>query len=87
MKNHVVRYESMQEPLDDEERELMDPDTWDWENAYEIDPSPDPHLIFEVRLSGDDIKRIERAAIAKQMNIGAFLRYAGLRCARQNSPT
>ena len=71
----------MQEPLDEEERILMDPDTWDWENAEEGGPSPDPHLIFQVRLSGDDITHIERAAIAKQMNVGAFLRYAGLRCA------
>jgi hypothetical protein len=28
-----IRYESIQEPLDDEERELMDPETWDWESA------------------------------------------------------
>jgi len=71
----------LQEPLDKEERILMDPDTWDWENAEEGGPSPDPHPIFQVRLSGDDITHIERAAIAKQMNVGAFLRYAGLRCA------
>ncbi len=76
-----MRFESLQEPLDEEERILMDPDTWDWENAEEGGPSPDPHLIFQVRLSGDDITHIERAAIAKQMNVGAFLRYAGLRCA------
>lgn len=30
-----VRYESTQEPLDDEERELMDPDNWDWEHPTE----------------------------------------------------
>ena len=30
-----VRYESLQEPLDDEERELMDPDNWDWDNPIE----------------------------------------------------
>jgi hypothetical protein len=28
----AIRYESTQEPLDEEERELMDPDNWDWEN-------------------------------------------------------
>jgi hypothetical protein len=27
-----IRYESIQEPLDDEERELMNPDEWDWDN-------------------------------------------------------
>ena len=74
MKKPVVRYESIQEPLDDEERELMDPDTWDWDNAYELGPSPDPHLIFEARLSGDDLAVIEPAAVARGMHIGEFLR-------------
>ena len=86
MKNNVVRYESIQEPLDDEERELMDPDNWDWENAYVVEPGSDPHLIFEVRLSGEDITHVERAAIARGMTVGAFLRYAALQCALQSVP-
>lgn len=77
-KTHVTRYESIQEPLDEEERVLMDPDTWDWETAEEGGPSPDPHLIFEVRLSGDDLTHIEPAAVANGMNIGEFLRYIAL---------
>jgi hypothetical protein len=32
---NAMRYESTQEPLDDEERELMDPDNWDWEHPIE----------------------------------------------------
>ena len=85
MSQPVVRYESTRDPLDDEEQELMDPDTWDWENAYEIDPSPDPHLIFEVRLVGNDLKHIERAAIAEGMTVTAYLRHAALRCALQHA--
>ena len=73
-KTHAIRYESTQEPLDEEERILMDPDTWDWETAEEGGPSPDPHLIFQVRLSGDDLAVIEPAAVARGMNIGEFLR-------------
>jgi hypothetical protein len=64
MTNQPVRYESTQEPLDDIERELMEPKTWDRESAEEGGPSPDPHLIFGVRLSGEDIKRIEPEAVA-----------------------
>jgi hypothetical protein len=79
----VKRYESIQEPLDDEERTLMDPDTWDWESAHEIEPGPDPHLMFEVSLSGDDLARIDVAASAKGMTVGAYLRYAALQCALQ----
>jgi hypothetical protein len=77
-KTRVTRYESIQEPLDEEERILMDPDTWEWENAEEGGPSPDPHLIFQVRLSGDDLALIEPAAVAKGMNIGEYLRYVAL---------
>ena len=85
MSEPVVRYESTQEPLDDEERELMDPDNWDWENAYEIDPSPNPRLIFEVPFAGDDLRHIERAAIAEGMTVIAYLRHAALRCALQHA--
>lgn len=85
MSNQSVRYESTQEPLDDIERELMDPETWDWESAEEGGPSPDPHLIFRVRLSGDDIKRIEPEAVAVGMHVGAFLRYAALQWISQRS--
>ncbi len=85
MSKPAIRYESTQEPLNDEERELMDPDNWDWENAYEIEPSPDPGLIFEVRLSGDDLKHVERAAIAEGMTVTAYLRYAALRSALQHT--
>jgi hypothetical protein len=86
MKNHVVRYESMQDPLDDEERELMDPENWDWENAYEVEPGPDPHLTFQVRLSGEDLNQIERAATDKGLTITAYLRYAALQCSLQRVP-
>ena len=78
MNNPAVRYESTQEPIDDVERELMDPETWEWENAEEGGPSPDPHLIFRVRLTGEDIHRIEPFAIEAQIGIGEFLRRAAL---------
>jgi hypothetical protein len=78
MSKPAVRYESTQDPLDDIERELMDPETWAWEHAEEGGPSPDPHLIFRVRLSGDDIRRIEPLAIEAQVGIGEFMRRATL---------
>ena len=28
-----IRYESIQKPSDEEERELMDPESWDWDSA------------------------------------------------------
>ena len=75
--------DSSGEPLDDEERELMNPDTWDWESAEEAIVEPTGNSITEVRLSYDELSRIERAAIAKGMTVNAYLRYAALRCALQ----
>ena len=74
-------------PLDDlaEERILMDPDTWDWESAQEAIVDPDAHSVTEVRLSYDELSRIERAANAAGMTVNAYLRYAALRCAPQHA--
>ena len=36
------RFESLVEPLNDEERELMDPNTWVWESAEERPRLPTP---------------------------------------------
>jgi hypothetical protein len=72
----------LRQPLDDEERILMDPDTWDWDTVVEGTPNPDPHPIFEVRLSLDELAQVEPAAIAKGMTVTAFLKHAALRTAR-----
>ncbi len=63
-----IRYESIQEPLDDEERELMDPDNWDWENAVEGIPNPNAGAILRVRFSRDEFVALDR--IARETGIG-----------------
>jgi hypothetical protein len=63
-----IRYESIQEPLDDEERELMDPDNWDWENAVEGIPNPNAGAILRVRFSRDEFIALDR--IARDAGIG-----------------
>ena len=75
----------LRQPLDDEERILMDPDTWDWDTILEGTPNTDPHAIFEVRLSLDELAQVEPAAIAKGMTVTAFLKHAALRTARLNA--
>lgn len=75
--------ERLGEPIDDEERELMNPDTWDWDTAQEAIVEPSGYSITEVRLSYEELSRIERAAIAKGMTVNAYLRHAALRCALQ----
>lgn len=76
----------LSEPLDDEERELMASDTWDWDSAQEAIVEPSGSSITEVRLTYDELSRIERAAIGKGMTVNAYLRYAALRCALQSGP-
>ena len=63
-----IRYESIQEPLDDEERELMDPDTWDWENAEEGIPNPNAGAILRVRFSREEFVALDR--IAREAGVG-----------------
>jgi hypothetical protein len=80
---HPELDDRLREPLDEEERMLMDPDTWDWDNIQEGTPVPHPEAIFEVVLSLDDIQRVEPAAIAEGMTVSAFLRHAALERALQ----
>jgi hypothetical protein len=84
---HPELDDTLREPVDDEERELMDPDTWDWETAQEAIVEPSGYSITEVRLSFDELSRIERAAIAEGMTVNAYMRYAALRCALQHAST
>jgi hypothetical protein len=58
------REEPLQKPIDHEERELMDPETWDWDSAQESIVDPSGYSITEVRLSHDELLRIETAALA-----------------------
>jgi hypothetical protein len=45
----------LREPLDDEERELMDPDTWDWESPTELPPATNPRVVFPIRLTLEEM--------------------------------
>jgi hypothetical protein len=57
----------------------------DWDSAQEGGPSPDQHLIFHVRLSGEEVGEIERAAVAMDMNVGEYLRHAALQLAERDA--
>ena len=57
-----IPYVSIQEPLDDEERELMDPDNWDWDNPVEVNIIGTPGAVLRVRFSRDEFLAIDRMA-------------------------
>lgn len=63
-----VRYESLVPPRNDEERELMDPDAWDWENAEVLEPVPNPGAVLEVRFEREEFSALTR--LAREEGIG-----------------
>jgi hypothetical protein len=76
-----VRYESMQEPLDDEERELMNPEFWDWETPVEAVTVGEPGAILEIRFTGNEIRRLGPRARAEGITVHEFVKRAALACA------
>ena len=51
-----------QEPLDDEERELMDSETWDWDNPIEVRTVGVPGAIVRMRFTRQEIAALDRVA-------------------------
>ena len=56
--------ESTQEPLDEEERELIDPATWYWDSAKELPPIRDVKNELPIAFTRDEYRTIGRAAVA-----------------------
>jgi hypothetical protein len=84
MKTHQrVRYESISEPLDDEERALMDPEAWDWDNPVEVSVAEHPLAQLPIDFTFDELKIIEQVAHATGMSPHAFIKQAALTAARE----
>jgi hypothetical protein len=76
-----VRFESVDEPLDEEERALMDPDAWDWDNPVAVEVSPSLTTTLELRFSRDEIHTLSAAAVAANMPVTRFIKRAALAAA------
>lgn len=83
----AVRYHTSQEPLDDEERELMDPDTWDWASTVEGVPTPNDGLILEVEFTREEIGPLQRLAHANGMTAHAFIKQTALDRVSREAPS
>lgn len=81
-----VPYESTQEPLDAEERELMDPETWDWDSAEELPPMPYVKIELPIAFTRDEYRTIGRAADAQGMTTHAFIAQVALAVAQALEP-
>ena len=69
-----IRYESTQEPLDDEERELMNPDNWDWDNPVEGVTVADPRASLTIPLTFGELDAIVEAAHAQGLSTEEFIK-------------
>ena len=81
-----IRYESIQEPLDDEERELMNPDNWDWDNPVELVVAENLVISLPIEVTPDEYGLLDEVARAEGMNPHDYIKRAALAAARANDP-
>ena len=80
------RDDNLHEPLDDEERELMDPDTWDWDSIQDLPPARNPGAVVPIRFSLDEITRVGRAADAEGVSLSEYIKQSALLRALHGAP-
>jgi hypothetical protein len=76
--NYPTRYESIQEPLDDEECELMDPDTWDWDSTTEGRTVGAPGAVLPIRFTREEYSALWRHAHAQGLSTHEFIKRLAL---------
>jgi hypothetical protein len=69
-----IRHESIQEPLDDKERELMNPDNWDWDNLIEGNTVGEPGASLTIPLTFEELDAIVEAAHAQGLSTEEFIK-------------
>lgn len=83
----AARYDFSQEPLDEEERELMAPDHWDWDSAVEGVVMKNVGAILPIRFTREEIGPLQRLAHAQGMTAHAFIKQAALERVIQEAPS
>ena len=78
----AVRLESLDAPQDAEERELMNPDAWDWEYPVEGLASSSGKATFEVSFDRDQVPLISKAASAANLPVGRYIQQVALKAAQ-----
>jgi hypothetical protein len=78
-----VSFGASQEPFDDEERILMDPESWDWDRAEPGTPSPDAGAVLRIRFTRQEISRLQAIARAEGISSHEFIKRAALARAEQ----
>jgi hypothetical protein len=76
--SHPAYDKWLREPLDDEERELMDPDNWDWDTTVEGRTIGTPGAILEIRLTREEYVALSRHARTLGISPHEFIKQAAL---------
>jgi hypothetical protein len=76
----------LREPHDDEERELMDPATWDWDSIEELPPATHPSAVLPIRFSLDEMRRVGQATEAEGLSIYECIKQSTLMRVMQGAP-
>lgn len=64
--------------------ELLDPETWDWNNTVIGVPAPDPTLTLGVRLDADEARTLGDAAHAAKMPLSRYIKRVALEAAERS---
>jgi hypothetical protein len=75
-------YESIQEPLDEEERQLMDSDNWDWDHPIELIVSDGLVITLEIDMTPEEHKLLAQAAAADGLPTHRYMKAVVLAAAR-----
>ena len=72
--NQSIRSEPIHEALDDEERELMNPDTWDWDDTAEGVTMGEPRASLTIPFSFEELDAIVVAARGQGLSTEEFVK-------------
>ena len=70
---------------DADDRDLQDPDTWDYEHAELLPPVANPQAVVAVTFEGEDFILVAKQAEQAGMKLSEFIREAALEKVAQQS--
>lgn len=65
--------QTTQEPFDDEERDLMNPDNWDWDTPVEVEVVGMPGAVLRVRFTREEYLALAKMAADAGVGPVAFV--------------
>ena len=77
-----IRYESIQDPLDDEERELMEPENWDWNHPIGVVVAENPGIQLPIDVTFEEYDCLAAVARAVGLTPHEFIKQTALEAAR-----